>query len=145
MQPSEEIRDLVLRYHDLMRTGNGVATEDFIARHEATLVFGTAPDAWLAGYDAVLAALRTQLRQFGPTQTHLRHLLCFEDGNLGYAVDRSVMEFSDGTRLPYRQSMVFVRENGQWRLVHAHSSLDTLELTFESSAHLNSLEASRFE
>jgi hypothetical protein len=127
VQPSEGIRELVLSYHQFMLSGKGLKLEDYIAQHPATLWFGTGPDAWLVGYDRVLATLKIQQRQFGPTQIHLKHLLTLEGGELGYAVDRSVMEFSDGTCFPYRHSMVFVREEGVWRLVHSHSSADVLE------------------
>jgi hypothetical protein len=39
-------------------------------------------------------------------------------------VDRDAsFELADGTQIPFRSTLVFRREEGEWKLVHLHSSL----------------------
>jgi adenylate cyclase len=50
-------------------------------------------------------------------------LLAFECGEVGWTVDRPTIELATGERFETRLTFVFHREDGAWRIVHAHTSV----------------------
>jgi ketosteroid isomerase-like protein len=50
-------------------------------------------------------------------------LLAFECGDVGWTVDRPTIELASGERFDTRLIRVFHREDGAWKIVHAHTSV----------------------
>jgi ketosteroid isomerase-like protein len=51
-------------------------------------------------------------------------LRAYREGEVGWVVDRDAsFELADGTQIPFRSTLVYRREDGEWKLVHLHSSL----------------------
>ena len=121
MEPSPELRDLTLRIARAVGAGDA----EFLTRHtsrQAGVAFlGTDPDEWwtdLAGLRRALAAQRQAGVDVVPGEP-----LAYREGDVGWAVDRG-LRFRLGDReFPFRLSVVYHREDGEWRMVHFHSSV----------------------
>jgi hypothetical protein len=50
-------------------------------------------------------------------------LLAFECGDIGWVVDRPTIELAGGGRFETRLTFVLHRQDGAWRIVHAHTSV----------------------
>ncbi|HEY7607448.1 MAG TPA: nuclear transport factor 2 family protein [Actinomycetota bacterium] len=50
-------------------------------------------------------------------------LLAFECGDVGWTVDRPTIELVSGERFETRLTLVLHREDGAWKVVHAHTSV----------------------
>jgi hypothetical protein len=121
MQPSPELRDLTNRIAHAVGDGD----MDFLERHvsrEADVAFlGTDPDEWwtdLAGLRQALAAQREAGIDVIPSDP-----LAYQEGNVGWAVDRMVRFRVGDQETPFRFSVVYRREDGEWKMVHFHSSI----------------------
>ena len=121
MDASPELRDLTKRLAEAVGAGDAA----FLERHtsgQAGLTFlGTDPDEWwtdAAGLTRALAA------QQGAGITVLPgEPLAYREGDIGWAVDRG-LRFRVGDReIPWRLSVVYRREDGEWKMVHFHGSI----------------------
>jgi hypothetical protein len=43
---------------------------------------------------------------------------------VGWSIDRDALfRLADGTEIPFRNSCVFHQEDGEWKLIHGHTSI----------------------
>ena len=49
--------------------------------------------------------------------------LAYQEGNVGWAIDRTVRFCIGDQEAPFRFSVVYRHEDGEWKLVHFHSSV----------------------
>jgi class 3 adenylate cyclase/ketosteroid isomerase-like protein len=119
VKPSREIRDCVLGiYHDM---AEGRLSDRLSMSPDAAFV-GTGPgEVWIGG-DAIRTALQVQNEEFGLVTLVPGSIRAYEEGTVGWAFDESTVILPDGTPLLTRLTFVLHRENGEWRIVHAHSS-----------------------
>lgn len=126
MKPSREIRDCVLGiYHD-MAEGEG---PDQLSMFPDTVFVGTGPgEVWVGG-QAIRTAIQLQNDEFGLMKLVPGTIRAYEEGTMGWAFDESTVILPDGTRVPTRLTLVFHREDGEWRVIHGHMSnvTDNLE------------------
>ena len=51
-------------------------------------------------------------------------LQAYREGSVGWAVDRDALfRLPDGTEMPFRNTLVYVQEDGEWKFIHAHTSV----------------------
>jgi hypothetical protein len=51
-------------------------------------------------------------------------LRAYREGSVGWAIDRDALfRLPDGTEIPFRNTCVFLQEDGEWKLIHGHSSI----------------------
>ena len=121
MQPSPELQDLTQRIAQAVGDGD----VDFLARHisrQADVAFlGTDPDEWWTDLVGLRQALVGQ-REAGVTIV-AGEPLAYHEGNVGWAVDRMVRFRIGDQEIPFRFSVVYRREEGEWKMVHFHSSV----------------------
>ena len=123
MQRSAELREAVLAFYRAISTGNIPSMERFLSSDGDTLAIGTDPQEWWKGED-VFRAFREQLQAMGgrlgvkPGDPE-----AYEKGDVGWAADRPSWVLPDGTELPFRVSVVFVKERGGWRAIQTHASI----------------------
>jgi hypothetical protein len=121
MQPSPELRDLTSRIAQAVGDGDMAFLERHISRQADVAFLGTDPDEWwtdLAGLSRALAAQREAGVTVIPGDP-----LAYEEGNVGWAVDRTVRFRIGDQEAPFRFSVVYRREDGTWKMVHFHSSV----------------------
>ena len=121
MQPSPELRDLTNRIAQAVGDGDVGFLEHHISRQADVAFLGTDPDEWwtdLAGLSRALTAQRGAGVTVIPGDP-----LAYQEGNVGWAVDRSVRFRIGDQEIPFRFSVVYRREDGVWKMVHFHSSI----------------------
>jgi hypothetical protein len=121
MQPSQELRDLTNRIAQAVGDGDVAILERHISLQADVAFLGTDPDEWwtdLAGLSRALAAQREAGVMVIPGDP-----LAYEEGNVGWAVDRTVRFRIGDQETPFRFSVVYRREDGAWKMVHFHSSV----------------------
>jgi hypothetical protein len=70
---------------------------------------------------------RSEVGVFAPSLEALLvagHLQAYREGNVGWSIDRDALfRLADGTEVPFRNTCVFVEEDGEWKLIHGHTSI----------------------
>ena len=121
MQPSPELRDLTSRIARAVGDGDMAFLERHISRQADLAFLGTDPEEWwtdVSGLSQALAAQRAAGVEVIPGDP-----LAYEEGNVGWAVDRTVRFRVGDQEAPFRFSVVYRREDGEWKMVHFHSSV----------------------
>jgi ketosteroid isomerase-like protein len=125
MEQSDELRDLTLRFYEAVNSGDVSFVERHVSRQEGAVFVGTDPNEWWEGYAAFVEALRSQeeARGAGGLQIEPGQIQAYREGSVGWVIDRDSFRLPDGTEVPFRNSAVFLQEDGEWKLVHAHASI----------------------
>ena len=121
MQPSPELQDLTSRIAQAVGDGDVAFPERHISRQADVAFLGTDPDEWwtdLAGLERALAAQRGAGVMVIPGDP-----LAYQEGNVGWAIDRTVRFRIGDQEAPFRFSVVYRHEDGEWKMVHFHSSV----------------------
>src|SRR5215203_1855875 len=124
MEQSDELRDLTLRLYEAATTGDLPFFERHVSRQEGAVFVGTDPNEWWEGYETFVEAMRAQeeVRVSG-LQIKPGNLQAYREGSVGWVIDCDSFQLADGTEVPFRNSHIFLQEDGEWKLVHAHSSI----------------------
>ena len=121
MHPSTELRDLTIQIAKAIGTGDVAVLERHTSHHPGTAFLGTDPEEWWTDLASLRQAVLAQ-RGAG-VEVIPGEPLAFQEGEVGWAIDRG-MRFRVGEQeTPFRMSAVYRREEGVWKLVHVHSSI----------------------
>ena len=123
MRESLELIALVERMYAAQAAGDVDWLAALLSTSDGALTIGTDAAEWWEGpqiRDRWLAQLAAGIGEARMTATRLR---AFEEGDVGWAADEPQVVLPDGTTLTMRSTAVFLREDGEWRLVQGHSSL----------------------
>jgi SnoaL-like domain len=128
MEQSEELRDLTLRLYEAEATGDIAFIERHFSRQEGAVYIGSDPNEWWEGLEAFVEAMRSQseaiAEAIGGMQIVAGQLQAYREGSVGWSVDRDALfRLPDGTEIPFRNTYVFVQEDGAWKLIHGHTSI----------------------
>jgi SnoaL-like domain len=123
MEPSQEIRDAVIRLYESMATADQAAIERAFPRHEGVLAIGSDPEEWWSGHEAITRAFQGQLEATGTRRIIPGDLSTYAEGTVGWASDRRVMRRANGNELTIRETFVFHKEADEWKIVQMHASL----------------------
>jgi ketosteroid isomerase-like protein len=124
MEQSDELRDLTLRFYKAATTGDLSFFDRHVSRQEGVVFLGTDPNEWWEGFEALREAMRAQSEEMGGMQIVPGRLHAYREGSVGWVIDRDAsFRLADGTEIPFRNSVVFRREDGEWKVVHGHSSI----------------------
>jgi ketosteroid isomerase-like protein len=126
MEHSEELRDLTLRFYKASATGDLSFFDRHVSRQEGAQFIGTDSNEWWEALEALREAARSQSEAIegGGLQIVGGQLQAYSEGNVGWVIDRNASFWlPDGTEIPFRNTGVFRREEGEWKLVHGHTSI----------------------
>ena len=124
MEQSDELRDLTLRFYEAATTGDLPFFERHVSRQEGAVFLGTDPNEWWEGFEAFVQEMRAQSEAMGGMQIVSGQLQAYREGNVGWSIDRDALfRLPDGTEIPFRNSCLFVQEDGEWKLIHGHTSI----------------------
>ena len=87
---------------------------------------GTDPNEWWEGFAALREAMRAQSQSEGMGEMQIvpGRLQAYREGSVGWVIDCGPsFRMPDGTEIPFRNTVVFRQEDGEWKLVHGHSSI----------------------
>ena len=123
MQPSAEVRDVLLRFYEVFSAQDLQSVAQMIAQQaEGILAIGTAGE-WIEGREQWIAAteaLMHEIEGFRMEAGEEPH--CYEEGSMGWVADRPRVVLPDGT-ISTRLTGVVRQEEGEWRFVHLHLSV----------------------
>ncbi len=124
MEQSNELRDLTLRFYEAVTTGDVSFVDRHVSRQQGAVFVGTDPNEWWEGFESLREATRAQSEELGGMQIVPGRLQAYREGSVGWVIDRDpTFQLADGTQIPFRNTAVFRREEGEWKLVHTHTSL----------------------
>ena len=125
MEHSDELRDLTIRFYEATTSGDLSIFDRHVSRQEEGVVFvGTDPDEWWEGFEAFVEAMRAQSEAMGGMQIVSGQLQAYQEGSIGWVIDRDAsFRMPDGTEIPFRNTVIFRREDGEWKVVHEHASI----------------------
>lgn len=123
MQPSSELRELVLRTYAAMGSGDTTFYERHLSQQDGVLIIGSDPDEWWTGYETITQIYKAQMREVGGVSCLPGDPQAYSMGDVGWVADRPRFQLPDGTELPFRMSIVFVKEDGAWKVAHQHISI----------------------
>ena len=124
MEQSEELRDLTLRLYEAEATGDLSFIERYLSRQEGAVYVGSDPNEWWEGFEAFVEAMRAQSEEIGGMQIVSGQLQAYREGGVGWSIDRDALfQLPDGTEIPFRNTCVFIQEDGEWKLIHGHTSI----------------------
>jgi ketosteroid isomerase-like protein len=123
MDPSAELESVVLRLYASMATGDLNAVERLFSSQNGVLAIGSDPAEWWAGHDAIKRAFEAQFQEMGARRVTPGELSAFVEGTVGWAADRRTIRLPNGKELTVRETTVFHKEDGEWKIVQFHASL----------------------
>jgi hypothetical protein len=113
MEPSPELQGLTCRITQAVGDSGVTFLEPHISREADVTFLGTDPDEWwtdLAGLSQALIAQREAGVEVIPGEP-----LAYQEGNVGWAVDRSVRFQVGDQEVPFRFSVVYGARTGTGR------------------------------
>jgi ketosteroid isomerase-like protein len=125
MRRSAEVRDALLRFYEVFSAGDLEEFAHIIAKEddEGVLVIGTDPGDWAEGRERWIAAREALTHAMEGLRLEAgEEPQGYEEGSMGWAVDRPRAVLPDGT-ISTRLTGVVHQEEGEWRLVHIHLSV----------------------
>lgn len=125
MRHSPELRLLVLGFFNDSGGMSREAVQLFSKSDECTFVGSDAGEFIVGGPEIRGLLLRQiqELEQVGPVKVDVEEVHAFEEGDVGWVVSQGTFELVEGVSFRMRVTHIFHREDGAWRVVHAHSSI----------------------
>ncbi len=125
MEQSGELRDLAVRFYEAVNAGDFSLVERHVSRQEGAVFVGTDPNEWWEGYEALVEAMRAQEEAIGGDGPQIvpEQIQAYREGSVGWVVDRDTFRLPNGKEVPFRTTFLFLQEDGEWKLVHAHASV----------------------
>jgi hypothetical protein len=123
MEPSGEIRELMLRLEQAMARADASSADEVFSHGDGLTLIGTDPNEWWVG---CLGDGHVVIHE--PERMDGMRLVCGDpvaycEGTAGWAADRAHFESPDRDPLPLRLTAVLHREDGAWKVVQLHASL----------------------
>lgn len=122
MEQSTELRDLTLRWMEAWSNGDLGFFERHFSRQDGVLVIGTDPEEWWVGYETIIEVLGTQIEEMAGISVVGSDPQAYSEGTVGWAAEHLTFKLPDGTEMPARFTLVFHREDGDWKFVQIHGS-----------------------
>ncbi len=121
MQRSSDLVAVVRRIYELLSTGDAEAFAPLLSSTEALTFLGTDPNEWYTDHAPILDLLRSQAGS--GVNARPGDIKAFEEGDAGWAADKGAFVLPDGSEVPFRVTLAFLREGGEWRIVQLHTSI----------------------
>jgi len=123
MIQSTELKNLILGWYESINSGDMLEpVERLFSRQQGFLAIGSAPDEWYESFESIFHAYQAVAPK-GPLEVKVGDLKAYSEGTFGWTVDRVALKLSNGSEIPFRHTFVFHKENGEWKIVHAHYSV----------------------
>jgi ketosteroid isomerase-like protein len=122
MERSSELLDL---YQRMVRGAlRDTPFDQLTSTTAAVSVIGTDPTEWSTDRATIVQMMDAQ-QQAGDQGAQLNPSdpQAWEEGDLGWVIDRPVLRLPNGAEVHLRVTTIFHRENGTWKGVHQHSSI----------------------
>ena len=122
MERSAELHDIIVAAFEDYSSENASSIERHTSREDEVRLIGTDPDEWFVG-EQVAGVLMREAQDPSFRVSSLGGLEVFVEGSVGWASARPTWVMDDGREVPSRWTAVFHREDGEWKMVQAHTSV----------------------
>lgn len=123
MEPSEEIRLVVIRFFEALRDGDEASISNRISRQPGFERIGSDPDeVWHEGEDAARVWLQQVRELDGYPWKLIDDVHAMSEGSIGWAGSRAQFDGPEGP-VEFRFTCVLHLERGDWKIVQWHSSI----------------------
>jgi hypothetical protein len=123
MKKSDELRELTLRSYEALTGGGHAFYTATMSQQDGVLAIGSDPSEWWAGYDTITSVFKAQIEEMSGITIIDSDPQTYSDGSVGWSADSFMVRFPDGTEVPFRVTMVFHQEQGEWKIVQWHGSI----------------------
>lgn len=118
-----ELKELTLEMYRSLSSGDPSFFEQRLVTDRTCVIIGTAPEEWWDDGKAALDSIRDQMKSVGTAlQISAGDIRAHSEGDVGWIADRPTLSIG-GVAVPCRHTSVFVRRDGEWRLVQQHFSI----------------------
>jgi class 3 adenylate cyclase len=123
MEPSDEIRRVMLRFIAAVTDGDEEAVSVRFSRQQGVERFGSDPAEWWRDGDSAVLVWQQQMREMGGYPWRLiDEVHAMTEGTVAWASAR--LEFDSPIEItPLRLTCVLHLEHGEWKIVQCHSSV----------------------
>lgn len=118
MERSDAVRAAFLRFADRLSAGDVAVFDDLVSSDPATVVVGTAPGEIVRDRDRLRFGFEAEGLQLIPSDPE-----AYEEGTIGWILDEPSFVFPDNSQVKMRMTLVFRREDDDWKLVQMHASV----------------------
>lgn len=109
--------------YDAVSKGDISFFERHLSQVQNCVVIGTAPDEWWADSGGALDAIRKQMDAVGGAVNLVAgEVAAYRHGDVGWVADRPTFKLGSA-EVVCRHTSVFLREDGDWRIVQHHFSI----------------------
>lgn len=122
MERSAELQDIIFAAFEDYSSDNASTIERHTSRQAEVRLIGTDPNEWFEGEQAA-KVLKREAQDPGFRVSSLDELDVFVEGSVGWASGRPMWMLEDGREIPSRWTAVFHQEDGEWKMVQAHTSV----------------------
>jgi ketosteroid isomerase-like protein len=123
MEPSTELQELYVRICQAQTDGDYPFFERCFSQQDGVVAVGTDPTEWWSGYATIAKVFKAQLQETGGFELLAGTPEARCEGSVGWVAGHPTLRLADGTEMPLRLTLVFHKEQGEWKIVHWHSSL----------------------
>ena len=123
MQPSDELKALMLRCYEAIARGDTAFTDRIFSPAGGVRAIGTDSKEWWGDYATIAAGFRAQAEAVGPFSLAGASPEAFREGTVGWGADQPRFRLADGSELSFRTTFVLHQENDEWKIVQWHISL----------------------
>jgi hypothetical protein len=123
VQRSAEIEARTKEFYSGLERGDAEVVNRLFSKQDGVIGIGTDPDEWWEGFDTIAAIWRAQLSELGAIKVEGADPRGFASGDVGWVADRPTFVVGGETRIPFRITAVFERENADWQLAQFHASI----------------------
>jgi ketosteroid isomerase-like protein len=122
MEESQAVGDAIAKFYQRFSAADTDGFAEGLSEAPGVSVIGSGPDEghegrseWISVYDTGIKDSGMKLRGESPRG--------YEEGSVGWGVDRPSFVLPDGSALPMRLTAVLHHEDDEWKIVHLHFSV----------------------
>lgn len=123
---SPELEAVCRRWMKALTEKDTATLANLYSRSVAATYLGTDDEELWVGRDVGVAASQHWAEVFedvGIVSVEITDIHAYDNGTTGWALVRSNIVFGDPKSFPFRTTLVFVLENGTWRITQLHNSV----------------------
>lgn len=125
---SPELQAVCRRWMSALAETDTATLANLYSRSAAATYLGTDDEEFWVGRDVGVAVSRhwaEVARTLGATVVETAEIDAYENGSTGWALIRAALTFAGHGPFPFRTTLVFVLEDGTWRIAQVHNSVST--------------------
>jgi ketosteroid isomerase-like protein len=122
MERSGELRDIIRATFEAYSTGDASFIDRHTSSQDGVLLIGSDPNEWWEGEQAA-EVLKQEMQDSSVRVSSMGEIDAFVEGTVGWVSSRPVWTLEDGREIPARWTAVFHQEEGEWKMVQAHTSV----------------------